>query len=159
MSIRNNPMNFIPKYITSGFLWFRTPQQGWRKLFCFLHRSSVFCSLRRRSKVSVMPPITVYFSDLDRAYWKHGRFSAYSRSDVSITLYSSDHRMSPCPCLLLKFWEKLGCILLCTRHSALYSLNANLRFDRAMWLLYSWQNYPNYCSFTMKPNNYLTIVQ
>ncbi|KAA0198040.1 hypothetical protein FBUS_00649 [Fasciolopsis buskii] len=65
MSIRNNPMNFIPKYITSGFLWFRTPQQGWRKLFCFLHRSSVFCSLRRRSKAARHMRLIVDLSMVD----------------------------------------------------------------------------------------------
>ncbi|TPP58142.1 hypothetical protein FGIG_05672 [Fasciola gigantica] len=52
MNTRSNPAKSIPKYITSGCLWFRTPQHGWRKLFCFLHGSSVFCSLRRGSKAA-----------------------------------------------------------------------------------------------------------
>ncbi|KAA3680765.1 uncharacterized protein DEA37_0012385 [Paragonimus westermani] len=53
---------FVPSYVTSGTTWFRSPGKTWQKVFCFLHGSSVFYSLRRKSIASRYMRIVVDLS-------------------------------------------------------------------------------------------------
>ncbi|CAH8660138.1 unnamed protein product [Dicrocoelium dendriticum] len=55
----------IPPYVTSGFIWFRSPQWTWRKMFCFLHGSSVFYSISNRRVSASCMRILVDLSTVD----------------------------------------------------------------------------------------------
>ncbi|TGZ65063.1 hypothetical protein CRM22_006041 [Opisthorchis felineus] len=55
----------VASYVTSGILWFRTPKKPWQKMFCFLHGSSVFYSLKKRAVTSRYMRILVDLSTVD----------------------------------------------------------------------------------------------
>ncbi|KAF7262652.1 hypothetical protein EG68_00100 [Paragonimus skrjabini miyazakii] len=56
---------FVPSYVTSGTIWFRSPGKSWQKMFCFLHGSSVFYSLKRKSITARYMRIIVDLSTVD----------------------------------------------------------------------------------------------
>ncbi|KAF5400703.1 hypothetical protein PHET_05990 [Paragonimus heterotremus] len=56
---------FVPSYVTSGTIWFRSPGKSWQKMFCFLHGSSVFYSLKRKSITARYMRIVVDLSTVD----------------------------------------------------------------------------------------------
>ncbi|TGZ65061.1 hypothetical protein CRM22_006041 [Opisthorchis felineus] len=95
----------VASYVTSGILWFRTPKKPWQKMFCFLHGSSVFYSLKKRAV-----PISNHQIDLKdvtvfacrtpegRTAWENGfRIHKFglSRLEMNFCKARSEHEFTP----------------------------------------------------------------